>query len=403
MQAVVPRRIVHGTGLYRWAWLAALTLSACAAGPNLPAFPTIPTTGATPATGELLPHTLYYFSRDGASLNQVFRLGRDGKTIIQITFEPVDVTDYDISLADGSLAYVADNRLLLVNADGQDRRVLADGGPRENSFWVSRPVFSSDGKTLAYGHMGVHLYDIATGASQHALEEQYSTVTLPNGLPLPLETYEPERYSPDGTRLLIRVGHPTDSPSTAAIYSPASDTLVHLSGGGEGLTCCNFHGGPEWSPDSTAFYSVASIYDSTYRFGVLWRVDRATGAVTTLLPGRDGDGPFNLPSEPYLAPDGRLYFFFGSYDVDSGYLNAPAVSMVRAASDGVTDRTVLRDENFVLMTEALWAPDASSVVVSMAPSRTWNLDGGVLEFYDAQGLRGPVWLAPLGHELKWGP
>lgn len=187
------------------------------------------------------------------------------------------------------------------------------------------------------------------------------------------------------------------------IYSPANDTLVHLSGGGEGLTCCNFFGGAEWSPDSSGFYSVASTYDSAYRFGVLWYVNGKSGAVTTLIPGGAGVGPFHVPVQPYLAPDGLLYFFLGTYELDSGFLDAPVLQLVRSAADGVADRIVLRNENFVLMTEALWAPDASFVIVSTAPSRTWDLKGGVLELYDTGGLRGPVWLAPLGHEMQWGP
>ena len=360
-------------------------------------------TSASAAPVELLPHSLYFLSNDDAGLSQLFLIGRDGETKSQLTSEPADVTDYDVSVADGSIAYVSSNQLMLVNADGLSRRVLADGGPRESSFWITNPVFSPDGSTLAFGHQGVNLYDLAADSAQLAVEDRYSTVTLPNGLLLPFETYEPVRYAPDGTKLLVGVGHPPDSPQTAAIYTPADDALVHLSGGEEGLTCCNFFGGAEWSADSSGFYSAASIYDSTYRFGALWRVDGITGVVTTLVPGRSGDGRFNVPIEPYHAPDDRLYFFLGSYDAESGFLDSPVIGLVRSAADGATGRTVLRDENFVLMVEALWAPDASMVVVSSAPSRTWNLDGGVLELYDTEGQRGRVWLAPIGHQMKWGP
>ena len=74
----------------------------------------------TPAVvaDELFPRTLYYLGTDNAGLTQVFRIERDGKTVTQLTFEPVNVLDYDISLSDGSLIYEADNQLILVNADG---------------------------------------------------------------------------------------------------------------------------------------------------------------------------------------------------------------------------------------------------------------------------------------------
>ena len=121
--------------------------------------------------------------------------------------------------------------------------------------------------------------------------------------------------------------------------------------------------------------------------------------MTTLTPG---DGIVNLPEEPYLAPDGQLYYFFGTYRVDSGYFDAPEVKLVRSAPDGLTNRTVLRNENFVLMNEALWAPDASFVIVATEPMRNWTQGGGILELYYADGQKNKVWLAPFGKQMKWG-
>jgi hypothetical protein len=107
--------------------------------------------------------------------------------IRSITFEPADVMDYDVSLADGSLASVANNQLILVNADGSNRRVLVDGGPKENNFWVTSPVFSPDGHTLTYSYKGLNLFDIPTGITNFGIADQYGDL-LPNGLPFPLET-----------------------------------------------------------------------------------------------------------------------------------------------------------------------------------------------------------------------
>jgi hypothetical protein len=98
-----------------------------------------------------------------------------------------------------------------------------------------------------------------------------------------------------------------------------------------------------------------------------------------------------------------LYFFFGTYDSASGFFDAPVLNLVRSAPDGVTDRTVLRNENFRMMEEALWAPDASFVIVATAPERSWNQGGGVLELYPTDGQNGSVWLASFGQQMKWGP
>jgi hypothetical protein len=109
-----------------------------------------------------------------------------------------------------------------------------------------------------------------------------------------------------------------------------------------------------------------------------------------------------LPKDPYLGPDGQLYFFYGTYPLDSGFFDAPVLQLVRASPNGVTGRTVLRDENFVLMNEALWAPDASFVVVATAPDRNWDQAGGVLELYYTNRQKDPIWLASFGKEMKWG-
>jgi hypothetical protein len=113
----------------------------------------------------------------------------------------------------------------------------------------------------------------------------------------------------------------------------------------------------------------------------------------------------DLPVEIHSAPDGQLYFFFGTFHRDSGFQDAQVINMVRSAPDGVTDRTVLRDENFIMMNEALWAADASLVIVATAPSRDWNRDqaGGVLELYYTDAQKSMLWLAPFGYQMKWGP
>ena len=130
-------------------------------------------------------------------------------------------------------------------------------------------------------------------------------------------------------------------------------------------------------------------------------MDAASGAMTRML--KPENGMLYLPKKPYLAPDGQLYFFFGTYDTASGLFDAPELQMVRSAPDGVTDRKVLRDENFVLMNEALWAPDASFAIIATAPSRDWSQGGGVLALYYIDDAKGTVPLAPFGQQMKWGP
>src|SRR5258705_4308780 len=256
-----------------------------------------PGTGTTPGTdgsAGVLPHSFYYLGTDSASLTQVFRIERDGTTQHQITSEPVNVNDYDVSLVDGSVAYVANNQLLWINADSSNRRVIVDGGAVDpnNPFIsnMSSPVFSPDGQTLAYGYKGLQLYAVSTGQSTLVIENQIDDAG--GGLFVPRELYSPERYSPDGTKLLITLGYYEGASS--AIYYPATNALVRLEGGEGALICCD---DTEWSTDSSSIYS-ASPTMGMFSSG-LWKVDAPTGEVTTLIQG-DGHGPnsMHLPAGP---------------------------------------------------------------------------------------------------------
>ena len=341
----------------------------------------------------LLPHTFYFLGTDSAGLTQVFRIERDGKTQKQLTFEPVSVNDYDVSLADESVAYVSNNQLLLVNSDGSDRRLVVDGGPvDENNPFLSNinsPVFSPDGQTLAYGYKGLNLYSVSSGVSNLIIENQ---IEDSGGFPFPKELYWPERYSPDGTKLLITLGYYEGA--SAAIYDPASKALVRLTGAEGALICCDE---TVWSADGSSIYSASSTA-GMFNSG-LWKIDPSTGAVTTLFTSNFDSGSFLYADEPYLALDDQLYFFFAEATTE---LNSRTpLQLVRSAPDGVTGRTVLRPDTFELMNESLWAPDASFVVVAFAPTPE-VYQGGRAEIIYLDG-RPNVVLTAFAQQMKWGP
>lgn len=351
-------------------------------------------TSETSADG-LLPHTLYFLGTDAAGLNQVFRLERDGTTQKQLTAEPVDVDGFGVSLMDGSVAYVANNQLILINSDGSDRRMLVDGGVMdENNPFVNainNPVFSPNGQTLAYGYKGLNIYSLSSGVSNLVIENQIDDSTG-SGFLFPRELYWPERYSPDGSKLLITLGYYEGA--SAAIFDPASGGLVRLTGGEGALICCD---GMEWSADGSAIYS-ASPATGMFNSG-LWKVDSSTGAVTTLFTSNFDSSSFLYADEPYLASDGQLYFFFAESTIE---LNSRTpLQLVRSAPDGVSGRTVLRPETFESMNDALWAPDASFVVVALANTPD-VFQGGRAEIVYLDG-RPNVVLAQFAQQMRWGP
>ncbi len=374
--------------------VVAMTLTALVPGAPVGETATVPAPDEEPAAS--LPRSFYYLGNDSEGLFQVFRLERDGVTRQQITSESDNVSDYDVSQVDGSVSYVANNQLLLINADGSDRRVLAEGGSMDpnNPFLstVSSPVFSPDGQMLAYGYKGLQMYSFATGTSELLIENQVDDVG--GGLFVPRELYSPERYSPDGTKLLITLGYYEGASS--AIYYPATNALVRLTGGAGALICCD---DTEWSSDGSSVYA-ANPNMGMFSSG-LWRVDAATGEVTTLIPGDAGGGNFNVADEAYLAPDGQLYFLFATVPAPEGIIVRSPLQLVRSAPDGVTGRTVLSGEDFQLLNEALWAPDASFVIAAIAPSQEVYQGGEARIVY--LDSRPSAVLAPFAQQMKWGP
>ena len=354
---------------------------------------------ATPEPQEpagLLPHRLYYLGNDSAQFSQVFRMEKDGKTVTQLTFEPDSVAAYSVSPVDGSIAYVANNQLILIQADGSGRRVLVAGDPIDlNSSFLTRldsPVFSPDGKSIAYGLGGLNFYSLETGISNLVIENQLDD--LGNGMIIPRELYWPEKYSPDGQKLLITLGYYEGASS--AIYYPNGSGLVRLKNDAGAKICC---GDPIWSFDSATLYA-ANQYMGMFTSG-LWKVDASSGEVTTLLAGNVDDKSFNFAADAYLAPDGQLYFFFASSESMVDFASRQPLQLVRSAPDGVTDRTVLRPDNFEFLNEALWSPDASFVLAALAPNDSVYMGGQVNVIY-ADGRPDAV-LIPFAQRLKWGP
>lgn len=341
-----------------------------------------------------LPAPLYYLGRDSGGLFQVFRLASNGVTRAQLTFEPADVDSFDVHPLDGRIAFVSNNQLLLINADGSGRSILVAPGALnvDEDYYMRRvgtPRWSPDGRTLAYGLNGLVLRDMASGSETRPLTnivETYPTFSMIR------EAYQPYEYSPDGGKLLVTIGYYEGQ--AFGVYTPASGTFVKLAlNEGYGGSCCN----PNWSRDGSAVL-MASPWLGMIEPG-LWRFDAASGRGVALLPSQNADSTWNFASSPIDQPDGRLLFFFASM---AGFPEGSdtALMLVRSGPDAVTGRAlVYPDAMFV--SEALWARDASRVVVaSPAPDRRDYRDN-TLNLIRLDGS--PVMLLATGaYSLRWG-
>ena len=151
-------------------------------------------------------------------------------------------------------------------------------------------------------------------------------------------------------------------------------------------------------PDSSGLY-VASSTIGMVDLG-LWYVSADTGLVSLLLPGSAPDGTYNFAAGPQVGPDGKLYFFFNNLSQIPTGGHTP-LSLYRAATDGVKDRTQLKQEVFQNINEVLWAPDASLAIV--AEGNTPDVYSGGVASIVYPDDRADVKLTDFAQDMHWGP
>jgi WD40 repeat protein len=354
-----------------------------------------PGTASAPTSpgGDLFPHSLYFLNNDSAGLLQIYRLEADGTTLRQISFEPGNVESYDVSTVDGRVAYSSNNQLLLVNADGSDRRVLVDGGPlgSEESYFTSRVggvAWSPGGDTIAFGYGGLNFFALSSGSVNKVLDNIIDTTP---GFPVLRESYGPVRFAPSGGKLLINIGYYEGG--VYALYYLSGSTLVRTPD--NPVSCCD----GSWAPDGSAYY-LASPYIGMISPG-LWRLD-ADGTVVALLSSDFSPGsPVHFAKAPILGPDGQLYFFYNSLTTVEEVESRVPLYMVRSGPDGVTGRTNIIPTPFEQVNEILWSPDASFAILAIAPVPD-VYQGGQAEVIYTDG-RPAITLVPFARDMRWGP
>jgi hypothetical protein len=341
---------------------------------------------------ELLPYSLYYLDGRREQL-QVWRLEADGSTKGQVTHEEAGILEFAVSPADGSLAFVSNNQLFLVDGQGENRRLIADGSQVDQNIedyifrsTVSTPVFSPDGKTLSYAFDGLHLYNLATGKDEHVLTNLGNL----NGEPFVFvkENYYPGPWSADGRKLLIIMGYYEGS-TLAVMDREAGLTFTRMLT--HGPVCCLF----SWTEDGQAVL-VANPYYTVDRPG-LWGYNPETGKESLSIISPEDGSSNDYIGWPYQLPSGQLVYFHANLEHFSPDVGIPLV-MVRSNPDG-SNRTQLRPEVFKIR-QALWAQDGSFVLIAQ-----YTGDGSEqIVLVPAGG--GPSQVLVEGEEimyLTWGP
>lgn len=365
--------------------------------PTIPVEPApeeIAPTETLPPSFTDLPAALYLLGAGNNGLTQVFRISQDRSTTTQMTEEPENVDGYAVNPVTGQVAYLSNNQIYLINADTTGRTLLVDGSDyiaeTDDYFFrlkISGLSFSGDGATLAYGQNGLNLLNLADNTSQKVIENELDEQ---NGFIFPRALYTPLNWSPDGSLMMVDIGFYEGG--TIGIFSPATGEVTRL---GEGIVCCH----PTWSTDSRSVV-LASPYLGMVASG-LWRYDVQTGAGQELIPTALGENHFNFAGWPLVLPDNTLQFFYGSTaEYPSG--DVP-LAMVRSNADGVTNRTIIRIEEWQNY-DVLWSPDGRLAVAVMpqpgeAPG--WPRIGPVVLIPASADAVVPLGIN--GYDLQWGP
>lgn len=304
-------------------------------------------------TSDILPRTLYYLDGTGDSA-QVWRMELDGITRTQVTHEPAGVDGFSISPGDGALALVSGNKLHLVSPDYRSRQMIADGGEINGSnlpaylSMISNPLFSPDGKTLAYSWNGIHLFEIGAGVDNHILPNP----VIVNGTAQDYAkgAYSPGHWSPDGAQLIVVMIYYEGC--TLSVLEPATSVLLALQPE-EAVGCMT-----AWSADGL-FVLSANPYFSGAQMG-LWQFDARTGQQTFAFTRDEAGHNANFIGWPYQTGDGTLYFFHAGL-ADLPPPEAIRLRLVRLDA-GNPEPMTITPGNFNILT-ALWTPAGDGVLV----------------------------------------
>lgn len=165
---------------------------------------------------DILPSPLYFLADDKAGqcpFSQIIKLERDGLTRSEITSSCLynGVQSFDYSLANGRFAVVAQHALW--SYDGSNFKHIATGLPNPestgSSYDIGNPVWSPDGKQIAYVDGGIRIVNISTGDKQDIIENSCNDGNGENRIFEPYTAcfygsiYRNPKWSPDGRALLL--------------------------------------------------------------------------------------------------------------------------------------------------------------------------------------------------------
>jgi hypothetical protein len=359
---------------------------------NAPTIVTSRPTSTPEPTAEpaaLLPAPVYLLD-DG----QIWRMERDGKTRRQITFESSAIFNFDIGTTDNALTYAvgegAERTIVLLDASGRAELThgqvwsprIAPSGERI-AYQVEAPDEAATGASAQGPGPGV--WTIARAGGQPSLLQASEPISADGVLAESARQYFPSAWSPDGTRLLMGVYFPVGEGGYPAVKDMRGGGVTEIN-----RVCCE----ASWSADGKAVIVAGGTQIQDAILG-LWRADPRTGSTTELIGYNEQAGSPLVTVARQLA-DGSIYAFL-TITKDPSFEGKDKVAPQRVQADGTF--APIRKESY-LLAGALWADDASGVIVAEAVDNPAT-EFGLLSWLPLDG--GPaVALAGRGSLMRWG-
>lgn len=357
--------------------LAALALAACAAPPTPPATPT--STGATApaptatASGVFIPETPPAALRLPAplytlELGQIARVERDAKTRALVTNERVEmqgvrpIAEFAVSPL-GTLAYIVGDldadRLVTADARGRGPRTLYAQSGHE----LSDLLFTPDGESILFRLLNnldppdlpSGIYRLPLAGGDPILVRTDDPVDDPVNPSRAVSGYLPAAFSPDGSRLLVRVDSTFYEDCTVGVMPAAGGDVQRVTlPEGQGVYC----GEAGWTADSAAILFMAGPPATEPEAGPgLWRADAATLAAAPLLaPGTFARAPLGLPGD-------AARFFLARIERDAAGVPSGATFLPAEIRPGAAAPDELGAPFAEFLERALWSPDGTGAVL----------------------------------------
>ena len=251
------------------------------------------------------------------------------------------------------------------------------------AFQLESPVDGLQSGRAKGSDTGVWM--IARVGGPPSLLQASDPITDTENPPEDARQYYPSDWSPDGTQLLMGVYFPVGEGGYLAVKDMAGGNVTEIT-----QACCE----ASWSADGAAVIIAGGTQIQDAILG-LWRANPHTGEITALISPSEQTGSPLVTAARQLA-DGSIYAFL-TITKDPSFEGKDKVTPQRVRADGAF--APVRKEGY-LLADALWAADASGVMVADAGDSPAN-GSGRLSWLPLDG--GPaVALAGHGSLMRWG-